>query len=124
MKTRWSFRFLAASIGLLSFVALPGRARAQDANAISSRTAEVGGVTLHYLTAGHGPALILLHGYTQTSRMWRPATRREIHGYRTRPARHWRLVDSQGRHGHEDGSDPDSCARQVAACRQSQSCRP
>ena len=72
MKTRWSFRFVAASIALLSFVALPGRARAQDANAISSRTAEVGGVTLHYLTAGHGPALILLHGYTQTSRMWRP----------------------------------------------------
>jgi len=72
MKTRWSFRFVAASIGLLSFVALPGRARAQDANAISSRTAEVGGVALHYLTAGHGPALILLHGYTQTSRMWRP----------------------------------------------------
>src|SRR5579863_8108320 len=27
---------------------------------------------LHYLTAGQGPALILLHGYTQTSRMWRP----------------------------------------------------
>src|SRR5580692_3680960 len=72
MKTRWSFRFVAASIALLSFVALPGRARAQDANAISSRTAEVGGVALHYLTAGHGPALILLHGYTQTSRMWRP----------------------------------------------------
>src|SRR3984893_456028 len=72
MKTRWSFRFVAASIGLLSIAALPGRARAQDANAISSRTAEVGGVTLHYLTAGHGPALILLHGYTQTSRMWRP----------------------------------------------------
>src|SRR6202049_2514928 len=72
MKTRWSFRFVAASIGLLSFVALPGRARAQDTNAINSRTAEVAGVTLHYLTAGHGPALILLHGYTQTSRMWRP----------------------------------------------------
>ena len=69
MKTRWSFRFVAASIALLSFMALPGRAHAQDANAISSRTAEVGGVTLHYLTAGHGPALILLHGYTQTSRM-------------------------------------------------------
>jgi len=25
-----------------------------------------------YLSAGHGPAVILLHGYTQTSRMWRP----------------------------------------------------
>ena len=40
--------------------------------AIASRMAEVDGVKLHYLTAGHGPAVILLHGYTQTSRMWRP----------------------------------------------------
>ena len=39
---------------------------------IASRTAKVNGVTLHYLSAGrHGPAVILLHGYTQTSRMWR-----------------------------------------------------
>ena len=41
-------------------------------DAIQSRTAEVEGSRLHYLTAGRGPALILLHGYTQTSRMWRP----------------------------------------------------
>jgi pimeloyl-ACP methyl ester carboxylesterase len=33
---------------------------------------QVDGIKLHYLTAGHGPAVILLHGYTQTSRMWRP----------------------------------------------------
>src|SRR5271170_83967 len=72
MKTRWSFRFVTASIALLSFVALQGRARAQDANAISSRDAEVEGIKLHYLTAGKGPAVILIHGYTQTSRMWRP----------------------------------------------------
>ena len=39
---------------------------------IASRTSQVNGVELHYLTAGHGPAVILLHGYTQTSRMWRP----------------------------------------------------
>ena len=39
---------------------------------IASRSAEVDGVKLHYLTSGHGPAVILLHGYTQTSRMWRP----------------------------------------------------
>jgi alpha-beta hydrolase superfamily lysophospholipase len=39
---------------------------------IVSKTAEVDGIKLHYLTAGHGPALILLHGYTQTSHMWRP----------------------------------------------------
>jgi pimeloyl-ACP methyl ester carboxylesterase len=39
---------------------------------IASRTAVVDGVKLHYLAAGKGPAVILLHGYTQTSRMWRP----------------------------------------------------
>jgi pimeloyl-ACP methyl ester carboxylesterase len=39
---------------------------------IDSRTAEVDGVQLHYLTAGHGPTVILLHGYAETSRMWRP----------------------------------------------------
>jgi pimeloyl-ACP methyl ester carboxylesterase len=42
------------------------------ADAISSQSAEVDGVKLHYLRAGRGPAVILLHGYTQTSRMWRP----------------------------------------------------
>ena len=42
------------------------------AQAITSKTAEVDGLKLHYLTAGHGPTVILLHGYTQTSRMWRP----------------------------------------------------
>jgi pimeloyl-ACP methyl ester carboxylesterase len=45
--------------------------RAQD-NPITSRFATVNGVKLHYLTAGHGPTIILIHGYTQTSRMWRP----------------------------------------------------
>ncbi len=40
--------------------------------AIASKTADVDGVTLHYLTAGSGEALILLHGYAETSRMWRP----------------------------------------------------
>jgi pimeloyl-ACP methyl ester carboxylesterase len=39
---------------------------------IASRTAAVNGLKLHYLTAGHGPAVVLLHGYAQNSRMWRP----------------------------------------------------
>jgi pimeloyl-ACP methyl ester carboxylesterase len=39
---------------------------------ISSRVANVDNIELHYLTAGQGPAVVLLHGYTQTSRMWRP----------------------------------------------------
>jgi pimeloyl-ACP methyl ester carboxylesterase len=55
----------------LTFVAGFSTARA-TADAIASQSAEVNGVKLHYLKAGHEPAVILLHGYTQTSRMWRP----------------------------------------------------
>jgi pimeloyl-ACP methyl ester carboxylesterase len=40
--------------------------------AISSRSTEIDGIKLHYMTAGHGTPLILLHGYTQTSLMWKP----------------------------------------------------
>ena len=36
-----------------------------------SHTAEVDGTKLHYLTAGNGPPLLLLHGYAETSSMWR-----------------------------------------------------
>ncbi len=39
---------------------------------IISRTSIIDGVKLHYLTAGHGTPLILLHGYAETSLMWRP----------------------------------------------------
>jgi pimeloyl-ACP methyl ester carboxylesterase len=39
---------------------------------IVSRTAKIDNVELHYVTAGRGPAVILLHGYAETSRMWRP----------------------------------------------------
>ena len=39
---------------------------------IASRTAEINGVKLHYMTAGHGTPLILLHGYAETSLMWEP----------------------------------------------------
>jgi pimeloyl-ACP methyl ester carboxylesterase len=42
-----------------------------DRDTIVARKVMVEGVRLHYLTAGRGPTLILLHGYTQTSRMWR-----------------------------------------------------
>ena len=39
---------------------------------IESRSAKIEGIQIHYLTAGEGPTVILLHGYTQSSRMWRP----------------------------------------------------
>jgi pimeloyl-ACP methyl ester carboxylesterase len=74
MKTLRSFPFYIGRFKtLLLFASLPGVVHAADvAGTISSRSAEVEGVKLHYLTAGHGPAVILLHGYTQTSLMWKP----------------------------------------------------
>jgi pimeloyl-ACP methyl ester carboxylesterase len=55
--------FLAAAAASTAFA---------QADAIASRTAQVDGIKMQYLTAGHGPVVILLHGYTQTSRMWKP----------------------------------------------------
>ncbi|EKS67002.1 MULTISPECIES: alpha/beta hydrolase [Caballeronia] len=44
------------------------------ASAMQSRTIDANGVELHYLQVGHGDAtpVVLLHGYTETSRMWQP----------------------------------------------------
>jgi len=74
MKIGWTSGSLVPCFAMLVLSAsLPRIAPAAAADSvIHSRTAEVGGVRLHYLTAGHGPAVILLHGYTQTSRMWKP----------------------------------------------------
>src|SRR5262249_53592062 len=55
--------------------AAPLQAKAQpggSSNPIESRFAQIHGAKIHYLKAGHGPTVILIHGYTQTSRMWRP----------------------------------------------------
>jgi pimeloyl-ACP methyl ester carboxylesterase len=40
--------------------------------AIDSRFAEVNGTKLRYLIAGQGDPVLLLHGFAQTSHMWRP----------------------------------------------------
>jgi pimeloyl-ACP methyl ester carboxylesterase len=40
--------------------------------AIDSRFAEVNGIRLHYLIAGTGDPVLLLHGFAQTSHMWWP----------------------------------------------------
>jgi pimeloyl-ACP methyl ester carboxylesterase len=44
----------------------------QSTHATQSRFANVNGVRLHYLIAGTGDPVILLHGYAETSHMWRP----------------------------------------------------
>ena len=58
---------------LLLYPGFPTKAFAdvQD-ETIVSRTAEIDGAKLHYMTAGHGTPLILLHGYAESSLMWKP----------------------------------------------------
>ena len=74
MKFRLRFdRYVRLSALLFIVIALLGSVRAKAADDVFvSRTADVNGVKLHYTTGGHGPALILLHGYAETSRMWNP----------------------------------------------------
>ena len=62
MKIKMRALLLCAGISTAAWAAEP----------IATRTAEVAGVKLHYLTAGHGAPLLLLHGYAETSLMWRP----------------------------------------------------
>ena len=45
---------------------------AQDVK-IESKFADVNGIKMHYLEAGKGEPVILVHGYAQNSHMWRPA---------------------------------------------------
>jgi len=59
---------LAAILLLL----VPFIAAAQAPMKIESRFAEVNGLKIHYLVAGKGEPVILVHGYAQNSHMWRP----------------------------------------------------
>ncbi len=64
-----------ASIAVLTIgFALHASVHARAEDAIASRMAKVNGVEIHYLEAGAGTEtpVLLLHGYAETSHMWRP----------------------------------------------------
>jgi pimeloyl-ACP methyl ester carboxylesterase len=66
----------AATAGLLA-AATPALAAAPVGNegrvpGFTARNAKVNGTTLHYRVGGKGPAVVLLHGYAETSHMWNP----------------------------------------------------
>jgi alpha-beta hydrolase superfamily lysophospholipase len=64
---RW-IAVTAATVALLATQA----AVAQD---IQDKFADVNGIRMHYLVAGKGDPVILMHGYAQNSRMWLPTIR-------------------------------------------------
>jgi pimeloyl-ACP methyl ester carboxylesterase len=75
MKSALSLLMGLAIFSLLSVSpSIPAAACASAAvpSTIASYDANVLGVKVHYSMAGHGPAVILLHGYAETSRMWMP----------------------------------------------------
>ena len=57
---------------LILLIAINTNAQTRGRTGIEDRFAEVNGVRLHYLVAGNGNPVILLHGYAQNSHMWRP----------------------------------------------------
>lgn len=66
------FRLLSL---LLLFSVVQGLApscHAQAVKGFASHDATIDGVKLHYTLGGHGDAVILLHGYAETSLMWTP----------------------------------------------------
>lgn len=48
---------------------------AAPAQQVESKFVEANGVRLHYLVAGQGDPVLLLHGFGQSSHMWRPLMR-------------------------------------------------
>jgi pimeloyl-ACP methyl ester carboxylesterase len=73
MKPPFKLILTLAVFGSLFFCSISAAAYAGASDkTIVSHDTEVSGVKLHYMTAGHGPTVILLHGYAETSRMWRP----------------------------------------------------
>jgi pimeloyl-ACP methyl ester carboxylesterase len=71
MKSLLRALFVTAAILLVGMVAAM-TIQAQNRRLVQDRFATVGDVRLHYLEAGKGEPVILLHGYAQNSHMWRP----------------------------------------------------
>lgn len=65
-------RFFGALAGVFVLTAVTMSARAAESPPIFGRDAEANGIRMHYLIAGSGDPVVLLHGYTQNSHMWRP----------------------------------------------------
>src|SRR5882757_7136543 len=64
-------RAIACIVLMALAVALFGP-RAALAQAPQSKFADVSGVRLHYLIAGKGDPVVLLHGFGESSHMWLP----------------------------------------------------
>src|ERR1700757_219341 len=72
MPIRRGITRMTMGIGLFALLSSAAHVEADSGPAIMNAYATVNGVKLHYLVAGKGTPVILLHGYAQNSHMWRP----------------------------------------------------
>jgi pimeloyl-ACP methyl ester carboxylesterase len=69
-------RFIAAA-AIAAAIALPSHAAVQPfPAAFQARSVQTDGAVLHVVTGGHGPAVVLLHGFGDTGAMWSPLASR------------------------------------------------
>src|SRR6267378_7173184 len=106
---RWTSGCIAA---LTSLILVSAAGAEPPATGIAVRTAVVDGLTLQYLEAGRGPAVVLLHGYAETSRMWRPLMPRLADRYRVIAPD---LPGIGGSAVPKDGLDMTSAAKRIHA---------
>jgi pimeloyl-ACP methyl ester carboxylesterase len=81
-RTRSTFlrrttRLLLLTVRILASTAVASLVitNAASAQALQSRYANANGVRMHYLIAGKGEPVVLLHGFAETSHMWLPLIR-------------------------------------------------
>ena len=67
------FRLLIAMLSI-ALAAPCAAAVAPYPPGFAARDIDVGGATLHVRVGGHGPAVLLLHGFGDTGDMWQPVT--------------------------------------------------
>jgi len=74
MKREFLFVRIAGAVCLAAvFATLAGAVSAQAAKKdFEPIDAQIDGATIHYTKGGSGPAVLLLHGFAETSRMWNP----------------------------------------------------
>src|SRR5512138_2325401 len=84
IRKGWAAIAVLATLGLGSGTAPAQQAQqSQPAQPVDeSKFANVNGARLHYLLqAGHGDPVVLLHGFGQSSQMWRPLMRELAHDH-------------------------------------------